>query len=408
MNTIFYHPTVRGLLSLWLLFICFSLVWALMQLLQQKRYKLIAPALVFFAGCDIYWQYLNAYSFFIGTNKEYYKIDYAPIWLIVVINAVLTVAAFGFVYHIYRWGKSHITAVSVKESFDTLESGICFFEDSGRLYLVNDVMDKLTQKLVGQHLYNGERLWKILKENSAELDDDNRAVVEIERKTYSFSRYKNTVNGQELYEIIASDITGEAAQNRQLEIKNADLEQLNAALEEYNKNLENIVREREILQSKAKIHDDMNVLLVSTVNSIENYDEAESKHISRMWNEGILELQKDTEEYRKNPLETLNNLADSLGVKLVFEGSFPENNATLRLLIMAVSESMINAVRHANATAIFVSSDEFGFEVTNNGAPPVSEVKAAGGLNNLRERANSLGAALTVESFPRFVLKIKY
>ena len=408
MNTIFYHPTIRGLLSLWLLFICLALVWAVMRLLQQKRYKMLLPTAALFLGCDVYWQYLNAYSFFVGNNKEYYRIDYAPIWLIVLMNAVLTVAVVCLSVHIAKWQKNHISAISVKESFDTLPTGVCFYENGGRIYLVNNAMDALTQKLAGQHLYNGERFWDMLKSKSLPLEDREKAVVEIDGRTYAFSRHLNTVNGQELCELIASDITEEAAQNQELARKNADLEQLNKMLEEYDRNMAVIVREREILQSKVKIHDDMNVLLVSTINSIENSDESEFERIGDMWKEGILGLQRDTEPYRKNPLETLRNLASSLGITLVFEGSFPDKNENARLLITAASECMVNAIRHAEAGTVFVTADENGFIITNDGNPPENEITEGGGLSNLRERARSIGAQITVQSIPRFILKITY
>ncbi|MBQ7596460.1 MAG: hypothetical protein IJU45_07340 [Clostridia bacterium] len=408
MNTIFYHPEIRGLLSLWLLFICLALVWAIMQLWQQKRYKPLVPTLMFFAVCDIYWQYLNAYSFYIGGNKEYYKIDYAPIWLIVIINAVLSVLVTGYVYHIYRYKREHISAVSVKESFDTLPSGVCFYEDDGRVYLVNDAMDKLTQSLVGQHLYNGARLWQIVKSRSMPLSKENRAIVEIGSKTYGFSRHENEVNAQKLYELIAVDITEEAEQNRQLERKNAALEQLNRVLDEYNANLADIVREREIVQSKTKIHDDMNVLLISTMNSIENYSRAASEQIVKMWNSNIIELQKDTAPYRKNPLETLENLAESLGIMLEFSGEFPGENDNLRLLMAAVSECMTNAIRHAGAKTLYVQSDKSGFVISNDGNPPEKEITEGGGLSNLRRRANKADSELIIRSKPEFSLTVKY
>ncbi|MBQ9518117.1 MAG: hypothetical protein IJI47_02135 [Eubacterium sp.] len=408
MNTIFYHPEIRGLLSLWLLFICLALVWSVMQLWQQKRYKVLVPTLMFFAACDIYWQYLNANSYYVGVNSETYRIDYAPIWLIVLINAILTVAVVCYTLQIARWQKNHISAVSIKESFDTLPTGICFYENGGRIYLVNNAMDTLTQKFAGQHLYNGERFWDILKEKSISSPDENGVVVEIDGRTYAFSKHPNAVKGQEFYELIAADITEEAAQNRELERKNADLEQLNRMLEEYDSNLAQIVHERELLQSKVKIHDDMNVLLISTMNSIENYDESEAKRVSAMWKEGVLELQRDTAPYRKNPLETLESLAESLGIALEFSGVFPDKNENVGMLITAASECMVNAIRHAGAKTVFINSTESGFTITNDGNPPACEITEGGGLSNIRSRAEKINAEFGIISTPEFILQIRY
>jgi len=405
-NTIFYHPAARGLLSLWLLFICLALVWALMRLWQQKRFILLAAVAALFCGCDIYWQYLNASSFYVPQldNTQTYLIDFAPLWLIVLINALLSVAVILITVHIAKWQKRHISAISLKESFDTLPTGVCFYDESGKVYLVNNAMDAVTQSLAGRHLFNGERLWHIIKEKSGLSENENTAIIETRGKTYSFMRYEHTIHSQPLYEIIAADITRQAEHNRRLEAQKAELERLNERLEEYNRNLAAIVREREILQSKAKIHDDMNVLLIATVNSAQNIDEATMK----LWKSNILALQKGTEPYRKNPLETLQDLAGLLGITLCFTGTYPADNETVCLLIAAVSECMTNAVRHAGATTVFVKSDQSGAVITNDGQLPCAPIKMGGGLTNLCRHAAELHAEIIIESQPAFQLTIHY
>ncbi|MBR3149250.1 MAG: hypothetical protein IKF64_03690 [Eubacterium sp.] len=405
---LYYNPEIRGLLSLWMLFICFSVLYSVMMLFLQKRYKLLLPMLAAFAACDVYWQYLNANSYYVDNYAPLYKIDLCPIWIIIVINAALTVAAAAINLHILKWQKHHISAVSIKESFDTLPSGICFYENGGRNYLVNDTMDRITQSLVGQHLYNGERLWHILQSKSSLVGDENKAIVSDGEKAYGFTRYANNVNGQALYEIIASDITDEVERNRQLEEKNAELEKLNRMLEEYNKNLAEIVREREILKSKAKIHDDMNVLMMSTVKNIEKYDKEEAQKLISRWKSNILELERDTEPYRKNPRETLEELADTLGIALNLTGEFPKENENVRLFITAVSECMTNALRHADAKTLYVQSDRYGAVITNDGRQPSEPVREGGGLSNLRKRAQKTGAQITMQSAPEFKLTILY
>ena len=408
MKTIFYHPTIKGLLSLWLLFICLCFVWAMIRLWQQKRYRLLLPAGILFAVCDVYWQYLNAYSFFVGYNKEFYQIDYAPIWQVVLANSLLTLVAAGSIMHIVRWQKGHISAVSVKEGFDTLPVGICFYEKGGRIYLVNSAMEALTQVLVGKRLYNAQRLWDLLKEQSIPLEQDNQAVVSVGEKTFGFTRYSDNVGGQELFEILAVDISQEAQQNRQLAEKNEELERLNLLLQEHNRNLADAVREREILQSKARIHDEMNILLVSTLNSIEHYEAEEAERIASLWKSNILALQRDTEPYRKNPLDTLLALAQSLGITLEFQGTLPQKKEHIRLWIAGVSECMVNAIRHAGATVVYVVSDAGGVCVTNNGVAPCTEIEEGDGLSNLRKKAQAIGATVVVQSLPAFELRITY
>lgn len=168
------------------------------------------------------------------------------------------------------------------------------------------------------------------------------------------------------------------------------------------------MHERELLQSKVKIHDDMNVLLISTMNSIENYDESEAKRVSAMWKEGVLELQRDTAPYRKNPLETLESLAESLGIALEFSGVFPDKNENVGMLITAASECMVNAIRHAGAKTVFINSTESGFTITNDGNPPACEITEGGGLSNIRSRAEKINAEFGIISTPEFILQIRY
>ena len=160
----------------------------------------------------------------------------------------------------------------------------------------------------------------------------------------------------------------------------------------------------EYMKKLAKIHDDMNVLLLATVNNAEHIDEATMK----LWKSNIIALQEDTEPYRKNPLETLENLADLLGITLQFSGTCPEDNQTVCLLIAAVSECMTNAVRHAGATTVFVQSDSSGAVITNDGQPPPAPVKKGGGLTNLCRHAAELNAQIFIESQPAFQLTIHY
>ena len=196
--------------------------------------------------------------------------------------------------------------------------------------------------------------------------------------------------------------------NRQLEEKKKELERLNFLLDDYNRNLEEIVRERELLQSKARIHDEMNVLIISTMNALRHYDVRESERLIALWNSSVLALEQDTEPYRKNPLQTLHALAKSLGIALSFSGQMPTENERVRLIIAAVSECMTNAIRHADATTVFVEANQNGVRITNDGNPPKESITEGGGLSNLRARVQALQADMQLQSAPKFELTIRF
>ena len=71
-----------------------------------------------------------------------------------------------------------------------------------------------------------------------------------------------------------------------------------------------------------------------------------------------------------------------------------------------------NAALHAGAARLLLAVRENGAavsaELTNDGAPPETEVRETGGLKNLRAAVEKAGGVMTVESAPRFVLRIVF
>ncbi|MCQ2433548.1 MAG: hypothetical protein MJ175_13175, partial [Clostridia bacterium] len=53
------------------------------------------------------------------------------------------------------WKKTHVSDISVKESLDTLPTGVCYYEENGYVGLANDRMRTLCQMMTGLSLENG-------------------------------------------------------------------------------------------------------------------------------------------------------------------------------------------------------------------------------------------------------------
>ena len=60
-----------------------------------------------------------------------------PAWLIILAETVMIILCAAAIVLGYRSDKRHLSRMSVKESFDNLPSGICFYEESGLLRLAN-------------------------------------------------------------------------------------------------------------------------------------------------------------------------------------------------------------------------------------------------------------------------------
>lgn len=404
---LFYHPFLRGVLSIWMLIVCLALVYVCVRLLLQKRAAAFLLSLVLFAGFDIYRQNLSAYIYFTGDNAPSYRIDTCPVWLAACVNLLLTVVAAVLVVRITAWQRSHISAVSIKESFDRLTAGVCFYDESGRVYQVNERMDRIAQTLTGTHLFSGVCFWQTLQNAAAKAGNEDRVLLPCADRMLSFTRYHNQIGKQRLFEIVATDVTQEWEQNRLLSKQNAELQELNRQLEAYHSSLDAVVREKELLRSKARLHDEMNILLISTLQNAETCDETQTERLLVRWQD-LFKLTATPETDREKAPETLEALAKALGMTLCFSGTFPKEKAQARLLVAAVSECMTNALRHANATTLTVRSDQHGAVITNDGTPPQGEITEGGGLGNLRELAQKTPARITVCSRPAFSLTLTY
>ena len=113
-----------------------------------------------------------------------------PIW----ISILLLVAIFGYMVfllvreRLYR--KSTITRFSMKEGLDSLSSGLCFYEPSGRIILSNNCMQELCHKLVGRDLQNAALFWELLQKGEAGAD----VVYEASFKNLTYSE-NGKING---------------------------------------------------------------------------------------------------------------------------------------------------------------------------------------------------------------------
>ena len=80
------------------------------------------------------------------------------------------------------------------------------------------------------------------------------------------------------------------------------------------------------------------------------------------------------------------------------------------LLTCAVRECVTNAVRYAEATALYVdfseTIDAASVVITNNGKNPDGDIKEGGGLSTLRRRIEREGGSMVIQAQPKFRLTV--
>ena len=88
----------------------------------------------------------------------------------------------------------------------------------------------------------------------------------------------------------------------------------------------------------------------------------------------------------------------------------PENGEIRKLFVIAATQALTNAVRHAGAKTLYIafknSADTCSVRFTNDGKRPENEITEGGGLENLRKRVERMHGQMRVISKPRYALEI--
>lgn len=311
----------------------------------------------------------------------------------------------------HRFRNHTITHSSIREGVDQIASGLCFYVEGGRLILSNSRMNDLCHRIVGRDLQNAQLFWQIL--SGGEVSDDVQRLSYgnypnfrlPDGSVWTFSREK--LDG--FIQITAADTTLQQDLTDELRDKNLDLAALNLRLRKYGENVDELARSKERLETKVRIHGELGQALLAARRYLVDPDSQEPP--IAIWRRNIAMLRKEMASKKsEDPLEILEKAAKSAGVNLVIRGNLPSENEYRQFFLLAASEALTNAVFHGDAKTLFIDLEEESslwiMRFTNDGVKPKQTVIEGGGLGSLRHKAESIGAQMTVESLPEFVLTI--
>lgn len=329
------------------------------------------------------------------------KVPYL-IYLLLLVSFTAVLAAH-FQFNV-AYSRKHITPTAIKEAVDQNPTGICYYRENGQVVLTNYKMNELAFSITGQGLLNGREFYEAVEKNPVmELEDGT--VVRFSHRTMPFE-------GEICHELIADDITELYRKSETLREENECLKDQNQRMKEYGETIDENVRRQEVLNTKTKIHDEMNRLLLSTDNVVRGGTEAEKQSILETWQKNILLLCMEAgNNTRNNALSDLEALSKVIGVEIVFEKQ-PEtkDKGCLLLFSLAAEEAMTNAAKHDGAKHLYVNLQEdarmLTATFTNDGNAPVEPVIEGGGLSNLRRHLEQAGGQMKITTEQHFALTV--
>lgn len=311
-----------------------------------------------------------------------------------------------------KFVKNSITRSSVKESLDYLNTGLCFAHKNGMVMLINHRMNNLSHAIFGRDLQNANRFWENLSNGEIQsgvtrLSMGANPSLRLPDKTvWTFAH--EVIDG--IIQLTAAETTQLNKLTEELKEKNAELSVMNEHLRKYGENVDELTREKERLETKARIHRELGQALLLT----RRYLRSESdnpQELLNMLKRNIAMLRMESESPKNDkPLDMLMKAAHSAGIEVLITGQMPKQEDANRLFFEAATEALTNAVRHADAKMLRIafSEDNTAYSVcfTNDGNQPQNKIVEGGGLGSLRLKTEQIGGTMEVLYQPEFVLKL--
>lgn len=310
----------------------------------------------------------------------------------------------------YKFRANTITRSSIKEGVDKLNSGLCFYQNGGRVVLVNKCMRELCFAIAGRDLQNAELFWKIL--SGGEVNE------KVQRLTYGCRPNFRLPDGtvwtfaceelKGIHQLTAVNTTQIQAVTDELKEKNIELAALNLRLRKHGENVDELTRARERLETKARIHSELGQALLSTRRFL--LDEQEVQPPLQMWQHNIAMLRKEAALKEEHPMDMLAGIAAATGIIIEKNGEISCGEEVQKLFVYAAAEALTNAVSHARAKKLYIDLIDEENSMTalfrNDGELPEGDITEGGGLGSLRKKIENEGGTMTVKADPEFILAV--
>ena len=403
--------TASGIFILLLMIMALYLLIAACVLhMGQKKDKIAAFVLVIFVflllqnSIDIRWSYKNIFTDWLGNLP--YIVWMLLLFFVTVLEAVLLLK-------LLRQKERRLTPNAVKESLDALPDGVCFFEPDGRPILVNTQMNRISSELFDTEILNAEHFLNRLKENNEKIIRTTPTILvkTADEKVWEFNQTILKIKNAEVHELIACDITQQYQLSGELKQRNEQLNKVNERLHRFSRDMVYFTAEKELLEAKIRVHDDVGQALLAFRSYLAQEQEKRNRNdLLLLWRYVILVMKKETAP--AGEWNILEKTAQSLHIKINLAGELPENVQQKTAILTAIHECLTNTAKHARGDCldILVKSEDtlLTAQFTNNGQIPDGDIQEGGGLKNLRNIVERAGGTMTIESTPRFLLRIDF
>ena len=308
-----------------------------------------------------------------------------------------------------------ISPTSIKEAFDNLPTGVCFFNEVGLPVLCNHAMYRFGFAVCGKDVQYITDLESCLEDDFvpvSEVRKEGKVFVLPDGIAWRLEKRTFTYEGGSIYtQFIATDVTQLHKNQVELQQENEQLRRVQANLRKLSSNVVAVTREEELLNTKMRVHDEMGRCLMAARKYLrEDCSESIPDSVASSWQKAVSMIKYTNDTPDEYMLSQIRKTCEYMGVSFVQKGELPRDENVAYILTCAVRECLTNAVRYAGATKLYASFTETEGEssvvVTNNGKAPEGEIVEGGGLSTLRRRIERTGGTMLIQSLPLFKLTV--
>ena len=339
-----------------------------------------------------------------------------PLWLFLALALVLFAGDILLFRLLARHASRTLSARSICDGLDQLPDGICVSLPDGFPRLTNNRMQIISHAAFGKSVTDTVRMDRQLEENDlkpgcvVDRQDPLTFIVLQDKTAWRLTRQPIVLGKKPMREAIAYDSTTRYRALCELRERNARMENANRELRESLQQSNRMIREREILHARIRLHDELGNALLTIRNYIENPGEDRENVIDVITMVTTMLQKREIPDRNGDPLYAVEEAARMIGAGIRYEGTLPDKHRDV--LTLAIRECLTNAVKHAGGRQVFVRVTEENGQITvaltNDGDPPAKEIKPSGGLLNLLTLCETKGITMTIESTPAFRLLLQY
>lgn len=341
------------------------------------------------------------------------RLDIPYVWIIVMV--CISVMILISVILNETKNRNTIGRRSIKESFDNLPSGVCYFNEAGLPVLCNRAMHRFSFAVCGKDVQYITDLEGCLSEDFisyAGAYKDGNVFILPDKKAWKIEKRSIADEKGNIYtQYVAADVTDLNRNREELMKENEQLRKVRAELKKLSANVVAVTCEEEVLNTKMRVHDEMGRCLIEAQKYLqEDHEESIPDSVALSWKRAVSMVKYNNDIPNEDMLSQIRKACESMKLVFIQNGNLPKQEKVAYIFTCAIRECVTNAVRYAKADNLYATfaenENEFTVTVTNDGIKPEKEIVEGGGLSTLRRRVERIGGFMRIDSKPQFVLTV--